>query len=58
MQTEFTMDEVVIIEDAVEAALCWGTGIVTTCREALEDAGFEWTDEHEAYIFSRFVEDE
>lgn len=55
-KTPMSSDEAAIIAGAVENALCWGTGLLTTAREALEDAGYTWTFQHEHYIFENFVE--
>lgn len=51
-----TNDERDIIHHAVKNALCFGTGILTNSREELEDYGYTWTEEHEAYVFSNYIE--
>ena len=48
--------EVFLISRAVDAALCFGLGIMTTCREELEDKGIEWSDRLEKYVFDTYVE--
>jgi len=45
-----------LISRAVDAALCFGLGIMTTCREELEDKGIEWSERHETYVFKKYVE--
>lgn len=49
-------EEASIIGLAVENALCWGTGIVTTCREALELYNYTFTTTHEQYIFENYID--
>jgi hypothetical protein len=44
-------DEAAIICGAVENADCWGAGRLTTAREAIEDAGYEWTSAHERFVY-------
>lgn len=51
-----TVPEQAIIERAVNTALAFGLGIMTTSREYLEDYGYTWTDEHEKYVFETYVE--
>lgn len=53
--TSMSPEEAAIISGAVENALCWGTGILTTAQEALEDEGFTWTPRHEQYVFENYV---
>ena len=48
-------EEAAIIAGAVENALCWGTGIVTACEEAIKDAGYIWTDWHLEYVFDEYI---
>jgi len=45
-----------LISRAVDTALCFGLGISSTCREALEDNGIEWAERHETYVFKKYVE--
>ncbi|MEF2146663.1 MAG: hypothetical protein V3573_14550 [Desulfovibrionaceae bacterium] len=47
--------EKIIIQRAVDAALSFGRGLLTTAKEELEDYGYEWTDEHEKYTFETYV---
>ncbi len=49
-------EEKQIIDRAVNNALCFGTGFITTAREALELYGLVWTSEHERYIFDTYVD--
>jgi hypothetical protein len=51
-----TATEQYLISRAVDAALCFGLGIMTTCREELEDKGIEWSDRLEKYVFDTYVE--
>ncbi|MFA5409311.1 MAG: hypothetical protein WC343_11125 [Bacilli bacterium] len=51
-----TATERYLISRAVDAALCFGLGIMTTCREELEDKGIEWSDRLEKYVFDTYVE--
>lgn len=51
-----TDHEMIIITNAVNAALCFGTGVLTLCQEELEDYGYTWTEEHEKYVFDTFIE--
>ena len=51
-----TAIEQYLISRAVDAALCFGLGIMTTCREELEDKGIEWSDRLEKYVFDTYVE--
>ena len=53
-----TATEQYLISRAVDVALCFGLGIMTTCREALEDNGIEWSDRLEKYVFDTYVEPE
>lgn len=48
--------EQLIIDDAVYNALTWGLGLLTAAQEAIEDAGYTWTAEHEKYVFKTHVE--
>ena len=52
----FTQEELTIIESAVNNALCFGTGILSTCIEQLEDAGYPWDERYETYIFNKYIE--
>jgi hypothetical protein len=45
-----------VIDRAVNNALSFGLGILTTAKEHLEDEGFTWTDQHEKYVFETYVE--
>lgn len=45
-----------IIDQAVECAVTFGTGILTTVREEVEDYGYEWSDEIEEFVFEKYVE--
>ncbi len=45
-------DEAAIIARAAENALVFDTGILTAC----EDAGYEWHEYHEKYVFQNFIE--
>jgi hypothetical protein len=49
-------EEAAIIASAVENAVCWGTGILTTCQEAIQNAGYYWTDGHVEYVFENYVD--
>ena len=51
-------DEAAIISGAVENALCWGTGIITACREALEMYDYTFTTTHEQYIFENYIDND
>ena len=51
-----TAIEQYLISRAVDTALCFGLGISSTCREALEDNGIEWSDRLEKYVFDTYVE--
>ena len=51
-----TATEQYLISRAVDVALSFGLGIMTTCREALEDNGIEWAERHETYVFKKYVE--
>ncbi|MDD3089263.1 MAG: hypothetical protein PHT95_04880 [Candidatus Omnitrophica bacterium] len=51
-----TATEQYLISRAVDVALCFGLGIMTTCREELEDKGIEWSDRLEKYVFDTYVE--
>jgi len=51
-----TATEQYLISRAVDVALSFGLGIMTTCREALEDNGIEWSDRLEKYVFDTYVE--
>lgn len=43
-----------IIRQAVRNADTWGTGRYTYTKNAIEEAGYKWTDEHEHFLF-KFV---
>lgn len=51
-----SVPEQAIIDRAVNTALAFGLGILTTARENLEDYGYTWTDEHEKFVFETYVE--
>lgn len=51
-----TATEQYLISRAVDAALSFGLGIMTTCREELEDKGIEWSDRLEKYVFDTYVD--
>jgi len=53
-----TDSEKEIIETCANCSLCFGTEILTECREALEEEGFKFTPEHESYIFKTYVDKE
>ncbi|MCB5272458.1 MAG: hypothetical protein LHW56_11555 [Candidatus Cloacimonetes bacterium] len=55
-ETPMSSEEAAIISGAVENALCWGTGLLTTSKEALEDAGYTWGPQYEQYIFENYVD--
>ena len=57
-ETPMSPDEAAIISGAVENALCWGTGIITTCREALEMYDYTFTTTHEQYIFENYIDND
>lgn len=44
-----TETEKEIIHRAVNTALSFGAGVLTTSMNELTDNGFEWTDAHERY---------
>lgn len=48
--------EKLVIDRAVENALCFGLGILTSARERIEDVEGEWRDELEKYVFETYVE--
>jgi len=50
-------EEAAIIAGAVENAF-WGTGILTACEEAIQDAGYIWTDWHVEYVFENYVDEQ
>jgi len=50
------LTERLVILQAVNSALAGGLGLLTTCREALEDAGYQWSDMYEKYVFENYVE--
>jgi hypothetical protein len=45
-----------IIATAVKNAQAFGTGILTACKEEIEDAGYEWTEQSERYVFENFID--
>lgn len=51
-----TIRERMIIERAVNTALAFDLGILTTAQEYLEDHGYTWTEKHEKYVFKTYVE--
>ena len=50
-----SINEILIMESAVRNALCFGIGIMTACREAIEGEGLEWTDRHEKFAFDQYA---
>jgi hypothetical protein len=44
-----------IIDRAVRNALCWGLGIVSTCKADLQEYSIPMTEEHAHYIFEKHV---
>lgn len=46
-----TQNELIIIRRAVRTAEEWGLGRISTAREAIEDAGYRWTPDHEQAVF-------
>lgn len=53
---EITLEEKQLIQDAVDNALSFGTGILTACKEALEDFDYKWGEHHEKYVFETYVD--
>lgn len=51
-----TATEKAIIEESYQTAMEFGLGILTLCKENIEDAGFEFTENHEQYIFKNYIE--
>ncbi|MDX9893882.1 MAG: hypothetical protein RBS34_00450 [Desulfofustis sp.] len=51
-----SIEEKIIIDRAARAALSFGTGVLTSCQEELEDYGYEWTEIHERYVFDTYIE--
>ena len=49
-----TKEEISILDQGIRSALSFGLGIITTCKEAIEDRE-KWTNEHEKYIFNEVV---
>lgn len=47
--------EIEIIDRVIRNADSFGTNMVSTACEELKDHGFEWTDDHEDYIFNTYV---
>jgi len=45
-----TTEEIYLIHDGVDNALCWGLGILSTCKELLADNGYTWTEQHEKVL--------
>lgn len=41
-----------IIIDACCQADDWGAGRTSYSKQAIEEAGYEWTGEHELFVFS------
>lgn len=48
---EMTPNEAAIIRDAIKNADCWGEGRISLAKDYIQDAGYEWTDEHELFVF-------
>jgi len=48
-----TIDEKVILDRAINNALCFGVGLITSCRQELEDYGYKWRIEYELYILNK-----
>jgi len=57
-QKKLSAEELAVITDAIFNADCIGAGRLTYAQEAIEDAGFTWTDAHERFVFEHFVEKE
>lgn len=51
-----SLEEKLIIQTSAEAALSFGIGILTNCQEQLEDHGYQWTEEHESYVFENYIQ--
>jgi hypothetical protein len=51
-----TEEHKMIIADAVDSALAFGTGLLTACKESLEEEDIEFTDEHEKYVFDTYID--
>jgi len=41
-----------IIANSCKNADCFGLGRITVSKENIIDAGYNWTDEHELFIFN------
>jgi hypothetical protein len=54
IEQPISCDTKIIIQQAVESALCFGTGICTAVKEALEDENIEYTDSIEKYVFDMY----
>ena len=57
-QKKLSVEELAVITDAIFNADSAGAGRLTYAQEAIEDAGFTWTDAHERFVFENFVEKE
>ena len=44
-----------MIDRSVNNSIAFGLGIIYTAKEEIEDNGFEWSTDHEAYIFEEHV---
>ncbi len=50
--SKLTQEERNIIKSAINNAKTWGGGWLTYSQEAIEDAGFKWTEKHEQFAFN------
>jgi len=48
--SEISQEEKTIIDDAIRNADVFGAGRLTYAKEAIEDEGYDWTDDHEQYV--------
>lgn len=53
--SEITDEEKYIITTAARAALSFGSGVLSACKEEVEDYGYTWTEAHDKYVFENFI---
>lgn len=53
-----TDHEQMLITNSVNNALAFGTGVLTTCQEELEDYGYVWTEEHEKFALDTYFKEQ
>ena len=49
-------EEINLLHNGYNISMQFGLGIITTCKQLIIDNNFNWSIDHEQYIFKNFIE--